>query len=112
MAKTAGHCTSLRGLARPRRAPRGRRQSRRSPGKRPFEVVHPEVWWRSSSIESRVAIPSRRYGNTTNRGGLVVRARLDRRNYPTGKKVSAADMRALNIERHDFRGEWNYLVRP
>ena len=28
-------------------------------------------------------------GNTTNRGGLVVRARLDRRSYPTGKKVSA-----------------------
>jgi hypothetical protein len=24
--------------------------------------------------------------NATNRGGLVVRARLDRRRYPTGKK--------------------------
>ena len=49
---------------------------------------------------------------TSKRGGLVVRARLDRRKYPIGKRVSAADMRALNIERHDFRGEWNYLVRP
>ena len=27
-------------------------------------------------------------GNTTNRGGLVVRVRLDRRRYPTGKKIS------------------------
>jgi hypothetical protein len=50
--------------------------------------------------------------NTTNRGGLVVRARLDRRKYPIGKRVSAADMRALNIERDDFRGEWNYVLRP
>jgi hypothetical protein len=27
-------------------------------------------------------------GNTTKRGGLVVRVRLDRRRYPTGKKIS------------------------
>jgi hypothetical protein len=27
-------------------------------------------------------------GNTTNRGDLVVRVRLDRRRYPTGKKIS------------------------
>jgi hypothetical protein len=36
--------------------------------------------------------------NTTNRGGLVVRARLDRRRYPTGKKISAKDFRALKID--------------
>jgi len=30
----------------------------------------------------------------------------------TGKKVSAKEMRALNIERHDFRGDWNYVVHP
>ncbi len=51
-------------------------------------------------------------GNTTNRGGLVVRARLDRRRYPIGKKISAKDFRALNIERHDFHGDWNYVVKP
>src|ERR1700691_2007263 len=32
-------------------------------------------------------------GNTTNRGGLVVRARLDRRNFPTGRRVSGKDLR-------------------
>jgi Rhodopirellula transposase DDE domain len=36
-------------------------------------------------------------GNTTNRGGLVVRARLDRHNYPTGKKVSAKELRTLKM---------------
>lgn len=51
-------------------------------------------------------------GNTTNRGGLVVRARLDCRRYPTGKKVSAKDFRALKIERDDFHGDWNYVIRP
>jgi transposase len=51
-------------------------------------------------------------GNTTNRGGLVVRARLDRRRYPTGKKISAKEFRSLNIERDDFHGEWNYVVKP
>jgi len=50
--------------------------------------------------------------NTTNRGGLVVRARLDRRRYPTGKKVSAKEFRALKIERDDFHGDWNYLIKP
>jgi hypothetical protein len=51
-------------------------------------------------------------GNTTNRGGLVVRARLDRRHYPIGKKISAKEFRALNIERDEFHGDWNYVVRP
>ena len=50
--------------------------------------------------------------NTTNRGGLVVRARLDRRRYPTGRKVTPKQLRALRIERHDFHGDWNYVVRP
>ena len=51
-------------------------------------------------------------GSTSNRGGLVVRARLDRRRYPTGKKVSTRDLRALKIEPDDFHGEWNYVIRP
>lgn len=50
--------------------------------------------------------------NTTNLGGLVVRARLDRRRYPTGKKVSAKELRELKIERDAFHGEWNYVIRP
>src|SRR5678816_3761008 len=50
--------------------------------------------------------------NTTNRGGLVVRARLDRRNYPIGKTVSAKELRELNIERDEFHGDWNYTIKP
>jgi hypothetical protein len=51
-------------------------------------------------------------GNTSNGAGLVVRARLDRRRYPTGKKVSAKELRALDIERNEFHGDWNYVIRP
>lgn len=50
--------------------------------------------------------------NTTNRSGLVVRARLDRRRYPTGRKVSAKELRALKIERDDFDGDWNCVIKP
>ena len=51
-------------------------------------------------------------GNTTNRVGLVVRARLDRRRYPIGKKISKKELRELRIDRDDFHGDWNYIIRP
>jgi hypothetical protein len=50
--------------------------------------------------------------NTKNWGGLVVEARLDRRSYPTGKKVPAKELRALKIEKDAFHGDWNYVLRP
>ena len=51
-------------------------------------------------------------GNTTNTGGLVVRARLDRRRYATGRKVTPKEFRSLNIEKHIFHGDWNYVIKP
>lgn len=50
--------------------------------------------------------------NTSNRGGLVVRARLDRRKYPIGKKVPAKEFKTLNIEPDRWHGDWNYVIRP
>jgi len=41
-----------------------------------------------------------------------VRAKLDKRRYPIGKRVSDREMRALKIEPDDFHGDWNYTVRP
>ena len=43
--------------------------------------------WRGRPLRSYETIVSL-ISNTTNRGGLVVRARLDRRRYATGKKIS------------------------
>ena len=67
--------------------------------------------WRGRPLRTYETIVSL-IGNTTNRGGLVVRARLDRRRYPTGKRVSAKELRELRIERDDFHGDWNYVIKP
>ena len=44
--------------------------------------------------------------------GLRVTAKLDRRRYPTGDTVTAAEMRTLAVHPHTFHGDWNYQVRP
>jgi len=51
-------------------------------------------------------------GHTTHQGGLIVHAQLDGGSYPLGQKVSPKDFRALNIERDEFHGDWNYTIRP
>jgi hypothetical protein len=67
--------------------------------------------WRGRPLRSYETVINL-IANTTNRGGLVVRARLDRRRYPTGKKVTPKQLRELKIERDDFHGDWNYVLRP
>jgi len=44
--------------------------------------------------------------------GLKVTCRLDRRKYPTGRKVTDDEMQRVNLERHKFHGDWNYTIRP
>lgn len=51
-------------------------------------------------------------GHTTTTTGLRVKAKLDKRRYPTGVTVSAATMRALALHPDDFHGDWNYELRP
>jgi hypothetical protein len=50
--------------------------------------------------------------STTTAKGLSVVCRLDRRRYPTGRKVSDAEFATLNLRTHPFHGEWNYVIRP
>jgi hypothetical protein len=49
---------------------------------------------------------------TTTAKGLKVTCRLDRRKYPTGRKVSKEEMKAINLQPDRFHGEWNYAIRP
>jgi hypothetical protein len=44
--------------------------------------------------------------------GLKVYARLDTNTYQTKIKVPDAEINAVNIERDDFHGEWNYTIHP
>ena len=49
---------------------------------------------------------------TTTAKGLMVTCRLDRRKYPTGRKVTAEEMKQVNIYPDKFHGEWNYVIKP
>lgn len=49
---------------------------------------------------------------TTTAKGLKVICRLDRRKYPTGRKVTDEEMKRVNLKRNPFQGNWNYVIRP
>ena len=51
-------------------------------------------------------------GNTRTAAGLRVKAKLDKRKYPTGVVVPKAEMNALSLHRNEFHGDWNYEIRP
>ena len=67
--------------------------------------------WRGKPLVSHQVIVQL-IAATTTKAGLKVRCQLDRNTYPAGIKVSDAQMRAINLARHDFHGEWNYTVSP
>jgi len=67
--------------------------------------------WRGRPLLSHQTVV-RLIGATTTRTGLKVRARLDRRSYATGIRISDDEMDSLSIERHEFHGEWNYTISP
>jgi len=50
--------------------------------------------------------------NTTTHTGLTIKAKLDKRSYPTGNVVTDADFDALNIKLAEFHGDWNYVLAP
>jgi hypothetical protein len=45
------------------------------------------------------------------RSGLTVRAELATAEYPKGLVISDAELGAVNIERNEFHGGWNYCIR-
>ncbi len=51
-------------------------------------------------------------GNTRTKAGLRVKAKLDKRKYPAGVVITKAQMQEIALFRDEFRGEWNYEIRP
>lgn len=45
-------------------------------------------------------------------GGVGVTASLDEASYPSGIKVSPAEMASLSLERHEVCPAWNYTISP
>jgi hypothetical protein len=67
--------------------------------------------WRGkplTSLETIIELIS----HTTTEEGLTVTAVKDTDNYPTGLKVSDAEMAALKITSHSFHRDWNYTIQP
>ena len=67
--------------------------------------------WRGRPLISHEAILNL-IGSTTTRKGLNIKAKLNKKKYPTGIKVTDKQIAEVNIVRHDFHGEWNYTVPP
>ena len=51
-------------------------------------------------------------GKTRTAAGLRVKAKLDKRTYPTGVVTTKAEMEALSLHRNEFHGDWNYELQP
>jgi hypothetical protein len=49
---------------------------------------------------------------TTTKSGLTIDAQIDKSIYQKGIKISKKAIRAINIKKHDFHGEWNYTIYP
>ena len=67
--------------------------------------------WRAKPLTSLAVILSL-IGATTTETGLVVKAILDEKIYAKGIKISDEQTEKWNIEKDEFHGEWNYIIRP
>jgi hypothetical protein len=67
--------------------------------------------WRGRPLVSHEVIVNL-IANTTTRSGLKIRAELDRGKYPTGIKITDAELASLNLKLDNFHGDWNYSVLP
>ena len=47
---------------------------------------------------------------TTTQTGLTIQAAYDPQWYPTGVKISDAELAAVPLAPHDFHGDWNYTI--
>jgi hypothetical protein len=67
--------------------------------------------WRGRPLTSHEVIVEV-IASTRTETGLYVRAELDTNAYPTGVKVTDAELEAVNLRPAKFHGEWNYTIRP
>lgn len=51
-------------------------------------------------------------GNTTTTTGLIIKTKVDKKEYMKGRKISEVEFASINLERMIFHGEWNYTIRP
>jgi hypothetical protein len=67
--------------------------------------------WRGKPLVTIQAIVEM-IGKTRTATGLLVKAALDPKDYPSGKKVSDEELDQVRLRHHKFHGEWNYTIQP
>jgi hypothetical protein len=67
--------------------------------------------WRGKPLVSYAVILNL-IAATTTTTGLTVESYLDTTTYPTGQKITGAQLATIQIERDPFHGEWNYTLHP
>jgi transposase len=67
--------------------------------------------WRGQPLVSHEVIVQL-ISNTTTAEGLKVKAALDRRRYPAGKKVAKQELQSVHLLPAGFHGDWNYTITP
>ncbi len=65
--------------------------------------------WRGKPLLSHAVIVSL-IAATTTKTGLKVQCELDTPEYPSGIVVTDEELAQVNLQRHDFHGEWNYTI--
>ena len=66
--------------------------------------------WRGKPLIS-YAVIVKLIGGASTRGGLRVKAKLDRRLYPVAVKVSDVQLAQVALKPSRFHGDWNYTIR-
>jgi Rhodopirellula transposase DDE domain len=89
----------------------------RSPGTSKWNKIEHKLFsfitqnWRGKPLVTYQTIV-RLIAATTTRTDLNVKCEIDPASYPAGVKVTDAEMAAINVTSHEFRGEWNYSIAP
>ena len=67
--------------------------------------------WRAKPLTSLFVILSL-IGATSTTTGLIVKAVIDEKEYQTGIKITDEQAQKWNIEKNEFHGNWNYIIKP
>src|SRR6478736_5033893 len=67
--------------------------------------------WRGKPLVSHQVIVQL-IAATATTTGLKVRSEIDPNSYPAGIKIAAADLARVNLQCHEFHGDWNYSIHP
>lgn len=67
--------------------------------------------WRGQPLESYESIINL-IGSTTTTSGLKIKAKLDKRKYKTGRKISDEEFSNINLIKNRILSQWNYSISP